>query len=44
MVEIVVYRDDEGLLRELSVDGQAEFPDGADGGDIVCAAVSALVA
>lgn len=43
MVEILIFRDDEGLLRELSVDGHAEFSDGEDGGDIVCAAVSALV-
>ncbi|MFA5504238.1 MAG: ribosomal-processing cysteine protease Prp [Vulcanimicrobiota bacterium] len=43
MVEIVVIRDPEGHLRELSVEGHAEFDQGSTGGDIVCAAVSALV-
>lgn len=43
MIEIVVYRSGSEL-RRVTVEGHAGFSDEEDGGgDIVCAAVSALV-
>ena len=43
MVEIKVATDREGRVVSLSVEGHAGFSDEEHGGDIVCAAVSALV-
>ena len=42
MVRITVYRDAEQRLRRLTATGHAAFSDDEHGGDIVCAAVSAL--
>lgn len=43
LVEIKVATDREGRVVSLSVEGHAGFSDEEHGGDIVCAAVSALV-
>ncbi len=42
MVEVQVVEDSQGKVLELSCSGHAEFSDDEHGGDIVCAAVSAL--
>jgi uncharacterized protein YsxB (DUF464 family) len=42
MVKIVLTKDNAGRLRGLTCSGHAEFSDEEHGGDIVCAAVSAL--
>lgn len=42
MVEVLIYRD-ESQYRRLQVSGHAGFSDSEHGGDIVCAAVSALI-
>lgn len=42
MVDVQVRQDGEGRVLELSCSGHAEFSDEEHGGDIVCAAVSAL--
>ena len=43
MVEIHIFKDSAGSYRGLEVSGHAGFSDVEHGGDIVCAAVSALV-
>lgn len=43
MIEISLEEDRQGRFRALSVEGHAGFSDAEHGGDIVCAAVSALV-
>lgn len=42
MVEVQVLENAEGRVLELRCSGHAEFSDEEHGGDIVCAAVSAL--
>lgn len=43
MIEITLDKDKRGRVRSLLVEGHAGFSDSEHGGDIVCAAVSALV-
>ena len=42
MVIVTLEKDEEGRLRGFTCRGHAEFSDEEHGGDIVCAAVSAL--
>jgi uncharacterized protein len=40
MIQVIIIRDNEGVIREFSVNGHAGFAE--SGSDIVCAAVSAV--